>query len=122
MLHLSQGASLFRWHYKLTRPSVLKTPASVFPASKTPTGSKTTTLDGFVRVSKCSDARAKSVTDQVRQMIVQDLRPIRLVECEGFWNLSSYLEPITIITYTFRRFKALLINNTKAPEEKYTLR
>ena len=26
-------------------------------------------------------------------MIVQDLRPIRLVECEGFRNLLSYLEP-----------------------------
>ena len=99
-----------------------KHPLQYFPDSKTPTGSKTTTLDGSVRVSKCSDARAKSVTDRVRQMIVQDLWPIRLVECEGFWNLSSYLEPITIITYTCQRFKASLINNTKAPEEKYTLR
>ena len=26
-------------------------------------------------------------------MIVQDLRPIRLIECEGFRNLLRYLEP-----------------------------
>ena len=70
-----------------------KQPLQYFPASKTPAGSKTTTLDGFVRVSKCSEARTKSITDRVSQMIVQDLRPIRLVECEGFRNLLSYLEP-----------------------------
>ena len=70
-----------------------KHPLQYFPAGKTATGSKTTTLDGFVRPSKCSEARAKGITDRVSQMIVQDLRPIRLVECEGFRNLLSYLEP-----------------------------
>ena len=71
----------------------LKHPLQYFPAGKTATGGKTASLDGFVRPSKCSEARAKGITDRVSQMIVQDLQPIRLVECEGFRNLLSYLEP-----------------------------
>ena len=70
-----------------------KHPLQYFPAGNTATGGKTASLDGFVRPSKCSEARAKGITDRVSQMVVQDLRPIRLVECEGFWNLLSYLEP-----------------------------
>ena len=50
------------------------------------------TLDGFVNSSKCTEARAKGITDWVSQMIAQDLRPIRMVECEGFRNLLRYLE------------------------------
>ena len=63
-------------------------------SGKTTTGNKTiTSLDGFVKCSKCAEAHAKGITDRVSQMIVQDLRPIRIVECEGFQNLLSYLEP-----------------------------
>ena len=54
---------------------------------------KKNTLDGFLRPAKCSDARMKNITDRVTQMIVQDLRPIRVVECDGFRDLISYLEP-----------------------------
>ena len=61
---------------------------------KTTTGNKAiTSLDGFVKSSKCTEARAKEITHRVSQMIVQDLRPIRIVECEGFQNLLNYLEP-----------------------------
>ena len=56
------------------------------------TGSKMKTLDGFVKPSKCMKTRAKGITDRVSQMIVQDLRLIRMDECEGFQNLLSYLE------------------------------
>ena len=52
-----------------------------------------TTMDDFVKRMKCSEACAKNITDRVSQMIVQDLRPIRIVECEGFRTLLSYLEP-----------------------------
>ena len=63
-------------------------------SGKASTGNKTiTSLDGFVKSSKCTEARAKGITDRVSQMIVQDLRPITIVECEGFQNLLSYLEP-----------------------------
>ena len=54
---------------------------------------KTSTLDGFVRPAKCSEARAKNISDRVTNMIVQDLRPIRTVECDGFRNLMKFLEP-----------------------------
>lgn len=37
-------------------------------------------------------AHAKGITDRVSQMITQDLPLIRMGECEGFWNLLSYLE------------------------------
>ena len=54
---------------------------------------KASTLDGFARPAKCSEARAKNISDRVTHMIVQDLRPIRTVECNGFRNLMKYLEP-----------------------------
>ena len=50
------------------------------------TGSKMKRLDGFVQPFKCTEARAKGITDRVSQMIVQDLWLIRMVECEGFQN------------------------------------
>ena len=71
----------------------LKHTLQYFPTSRATTGSKTTTLDGFLKSSKCSESCAKSIMDRVSQMIVQDLRPIRIVEYEGFKNLLSYLEP-----------------------------
>ena len=73
-----------------------KHPLQYFPAGKAATGSKTASLDGFVRPSKCSKACAKGITDRVSQMIVQDLRPIRLVECEGFRNLLRYWSQATL--------------------------
>ena len=50
-------------------------------------------LDRFVKSSKCTEAHAKGIIDQVNQIIVQDLWPIRMVECEGCWNLIGYSEP-----------------------------
>ena len=58
-----------------------------------PKGKKSTTLDGFLKPVKCTDAHMKNITDRVTQMIVQDLRPVRVVECDGFRSLMSYLEP-----------------------------
>jgi len=37
---------------------------------------KSSTLDGFVRLTRCSETRAKNISD----MIVQDLRPIQTVD------------------------------------------
>ena len=70
-----------------------KHPLQYVPPGKLVTESKTENLSGFVRPSKCSDACARSITDRVSWMIVQDLRPLRLIECEGFRNLLSYLKP-----------------------------
>ena len=68
-------------------------PLQYVPPGKLATESKIESLSGFVRPSKCSDTCARSITDRVSRMIVQDLWPIRLIECEGFWNLLSYMEP-----------------------------
>ena len=35
------------------------------------------------------EARAKGISAHVSQMITQDLRLIRIGECEGFWNLLA---------------------------------
>ena len=94
MFHLSEGASLFRQHFELTQTLVLKTLATVFSAGSdtTTTGSKTKTLNGFVKASKCMKAQVKVITDWVSHMLVQDLWLIRMGECEGFRKLLSYLE------------------------------
>jgi len=54
---------------------------------------KSSTLDGFVRPTRCSEVRAKNISDRVTHMIVQDPRPIHIVECNGFCDLMKYLEP-----------------------------
>ena len=46
-----------------------------------------------MRQTKCSKAHVKNITDRVSQMIVQNLRPIWIVEFEGFRSLLSHLEP-----------------------------
>ena len=51
------------------------------------------TLDGFIRLVKCSDARMKNTIDRVTEMVAQDLCPIHIVECDGLHSLISYLEP-----------------------------
>ena len=59
-------------------------------------------IDDFVRRTKCSEIREKNITDRVSQLIVQDLRPIRIVECEGFRSLLSYLQPGYTLPSCFR--------------------
>jgi len=53
---------------------------------------KSSTLDEPVRPMRCSEAHAKDISDRKSQMIVQDLRPIQIVECNGFHDLIKYLE------------------------------
>ena len=103
MFHLSQGASLFGCTTNLRDHVSSKQPLQYVPPGKLATESKIESLSGFVRPFKCSDACARSITDQVSRMIVQDMRPIRLIKCEGFWNLLSYLEP----GYTMQSRKAI---------------
>ena len=48
---------------------------------------KLSTLDGFVRPMKCSKVCAKNISDRVTHLIAQDLRPIRIIECNFFRDL-----------------------------------
>ena len=50
-------------------------------------------IDTFFKPKQCSEARAKEITERVARMLALDLKPLRTVECDGFWDLMAYLEP-----------------------------
>ena len=51
-------------------------------------------MDSFVGVKrKCSSNRAAKVTKLVCEMVARDLRPVSIVEGNGFRQLINYLEP-----------------------------
>ena len=51
-------------------------------------------MDSFVGVKrKCSFDRAAKVTKLVCEMVARDLRPVSIVEGNGFRQLINYLEP-----------------------------
>ena len=50
-------------------------------------------LDNYLRPQQCSNSRSKDICESIVGMIVTDTRPVRIVECEGFRNLMSVLEP-----------------------------
>jgi len=51
------------------------------------------TLDAFIARSKCPTSRAKRITDLIADMVMQDLRPVALVEGRSFEALLKYIEP-----------------------------
>ena len=50
-------------------------------------------LNSFLTRSKCSDSRAKRITDLIADMVARDLRPCAMVEGDGFLALMKYVEP-----------------------------
>ena len=50
-------------------------------------------LQSCMRPKFCSPARTKAITDKIVRMIILDLRPICVVECSGFRDIISTLEP-----------------------------
>ena len=59
--------------------------------------SKQLPLDRVMSQKFCSGTRTKDITDRIVKMIIRDLHPIRSVECEGFRELISFLEPGYVI-------------------------
>ena len=55
--------------------------------------SKQTRLDSFTRSVVYPRTRSKAITDRVAGVIIKDLRPISLVDGEGFQSLMSFVEP-----------------------------
>ena len=55
--------------------------------------SQSNSMDQFVAPKKCSTARSKEITRRIAEMVARDLRAISLVDCVGFNNLMSYVEP-----------------------------
>ena len=62
-------------------------------SSDTPSASKQTRLDSFTRSIACSQARSKAITNCIAGVIIKDLRPISLVDGEGFQSLMRFVEP-----------------------------
>uniref|UniRef100_A0A3B5A3U7 BED-type domain-containing protein n=1 Tax=Stegastes partitus TaxID=144197 RepID=A0A3B5A3U7_9TELE len=61
-----------------------------FPSSKSPSG----TLDSFVQTApSCSTAQAAELTDSILNMMVTDMRPLSMVEDEGFQKMISTFNP-----------------------------
>ena len=52
-----------------------------------------TLLQTFSKPKRCSNARAKEITDHIANFVALDMRPINAVEGEGFLRMMAYLEP-----------------------------
>ena len=61
--------------------------------STSSSGGKQGTLYSFARPTRCAEPRATEITDKISSMIAMDMKPIQMVEGEGFRSLMSYLEP-----------------------------
>ena len=55
-----------------------------------PTSSKQATLVG---IQRCSERRSKEVTQRILNFIIKDIRPIAVVEGEGFMEMVKLMEP-----------------------------
>ena len=53
--------------------------------------SKQTTLTGVLR--KCSAQRASTITDLIAEFVARHLRPLSVVDGDGFKQLMGYIEP-----------------------------
>ena len=72
-------------------PSNLRDHLMRLHPSKLPSPSNQPLLDSFLKQSKCSDYRAKKITELIVDMVVRDLRPAATVEGSGFKALINNL-------------------------------
>ena len=63
--------------------------SQVYKSSSKQTDSKQTTIIGLQR---CTERRAKAVSDMILNMIIKDIRPIAIVEGEGFQEMMRLVE------------------------------
>ena len=52
-----------------------------------------TLLQTFLKPKRCSDGRAKQITNRIANFVALHMRPVRVVEGEGFMKMMAYLEP-----------------------------
>ena len=76
-----EGISNLRNHLMRSHPSKLYSPQGHC------------SLDPYLSHSKCSDARAKKITEHIVDMVVRYLWLAALVEGAGFKALMNYIEP-----------------------------
>ena len=63
--------------------------SSVYKSDK----AKQTSLLEFSKRSRCSEARTKEITDLIVNMVILDMRPLRVLKATGFLQLMSFVEP-----------------------------
>ena len=56
-------------------------------------GYKQRKLDVLAKKRSCSSEQAGAISERIAMMIVKDLRPINIVNGEGFQQLIGFLEP-----------------------------
>ena len=56
-------------------------------------GKKQTLMSTFTDAQRCSPARATQITELIAELVARDLRPLSVVEGEGFRQLLNYIEP-----------------------------
>ena len=86
------GTTNLRLHLQ-AKHSLIYAPKNSEKTSEEPCASKQMSLDIFLKQQYCSEARASAITERIVNMIVIDLKPIRMVKGEGFLKLMDYLEP-----------------------------
>ena len=67
-------------------------------------------IDSIMKVQKCSPARAKILDNLIVGLTVHDLRPVRMVEGQGFQMLMEYCEP----EYTVPSWKHIMFDRYKS--------
>ena len=80
------GGTSNLWEHLLTQH-----PFNYKPKAST---KKQGTLDWFSKPRRCSEARTKDITDRIVSMLALDIRPVHMVEYEGFKDLMACLEPV----------------------------
>ena len=56
-------------------------------------------MSTFTDARRCSPARATRITEMIAEMVGRDLRPLSMVEGDGFRQLLNYFEPGTTGTF-----------------------
>ena len=50
-------------------------------------------LQAFAGAKRCSEARAKEITDHIANFVALDMRPVCVLDGQGFLKMLAYLEP-----------------------------
>ena len=87
------GTSSMREHLKRRHYTAFCEVATTANDSSDTPVSKQTRLDNFCHSVVCPRTRLKAITDCMAGVIIKDLRPISLVDGEGFQSLMSFVEP-----------------------------
>lgn len=84
-----RGTSSMREHLKRRHPATL----DIHDASHGEAKRKQRKIISYTRNLVCSNSRSIAITELIAYVIIKDLRPVNLVNGQGFQKLIAYLEP-----------------------------